>query len=189
MLGPGGVSAGDLEARETIPFFGIGLRKTVLVYEGQDKAVYYGAPGIETLRDTLAFTIFLIDSQPDYAQVIIPPETDTEVDQIVRSFQWLAAGTSMAFPTSPPTAAGSLPPDYLMLYKEGGRLKSLPPRPVFDDPEISHIYDVAGENFGMFLKIAGPVPSPNGSYLVLKAPSQAPPPPEPATWRWVRWKS
>jgi hypothetical protein len=102
MLGPGGVSAGDLEARETIPFLDIGVRKTVLVYEGQDKAVFYGAPGTDILRDRLVFTIFLIDSQPDYAQAIISPETHTEVDRIVRSFRWLAAGTSMAAPTSTP---------------------------------------------------------------------------------------
>ncbi len=95
------------------------------------------------------------------------------------TFTAVPAPTPSDWPAANPN---SLPAEYLVLYTEGAKLKSLPHRPVFDRPKISHIYQQDGESFGMFLLGSGPVASPDGRYVVLKAPSQGPPPPAPPTW-------
>jgi putative hemolysin len=83
LLGGTGLPAGDLESRGTVTFLGTELEKTVLVYEGKVKGMYYGVTEV----GDLVFAIRLDDfSLIDYGDVDIPDATQIEVNEILGSF-------------------------------------------------------------------------------------------------------
>jgi hypothetical protein len=86
-----GVPAGTLQARGTVDILGQAVSRSVLVYEGKDKAVLYnGGQYIEA--GDLRFLISLDEfAQIDYEHIELPAEIQAEVDTIVASLE-LAAG-------------------------------------------------------------------------------------------------
>lgn len=126
-----------------------------------------------------AFTPISFTTLPPSTPTLSPAANTPILTSPAATFTAVPAPTPSDWPAADPN---SLLDEYLVLYSEGTKLKSLPHRPVFDRPEISQIYKREGERFGIFLRGNGPVGSPDGRYVVLKAPSQGPPPPEPPTW-------
>ena len=86
-----GVPAGTLVERGTVNMLGQTVSRSVLVYEGKDKAVLYnGARHIEAgdLRFLTSLNEF---GRIDYKDVELPAELQIEVDTIVASLE-LTAG-------------------------------------------------------------------------------------------------
>jgi hypothetical protein len=78
-----GMPAGDWESRGTMTFLGQEIEKTSLVYEGKVKLLTYDAQ-----VGDLVFSIRLDDVvAADYAAIQIPEAAQSEVDQIVGSFE------------------------------------------------------------------------------------------------------
>jgi hypothetical protein len=85
-----GMPAGTLEERGTVNALGQTLTRSVLVYEGKDKAVLYGAAKEIQTRD-LRFLISLDElGRIDYKDIELPAELQTEVDSIVASLELIA---------------------------------------------------------------------------------------------------
>jgi hypothetical protein len=78
-----GVPEGDLVQAGTIPFWGDVISKSILVYEGRDKAVLYNN-GTEVRAWDKVFTLGLGDSRMDYASVDLTRFIET-ADAIVSS--------------------------------------------------------------------------------------------------------
>lgn len=121
----------------------------------------------------------LIDGWQDQSPTTYTAEIDLTADhhlvqvdyyensgQAMVQLDWEAIG-------GPPAG---LPEEYLLLYSKAGRLESLPPRPVFDRPEINPIHNQAGPpvEMAMYALSDGPVASPDGRYVVLKAQGREP---------------
>jgi hypothetical protein len=85
-----GVPAGTLVERGTVNVLGQELSRSVLVYEGKDKAVLYnGAQHIEAgdLRFLISVDEF---ARIDYEDIELPAEIQTEVDNVVASLELAA---------------------------------------------------------------------------------------------------
>jgi hypothetical protein len=95
-----------------------------------------------------------------------------------------ASAPALTLPAWPAADPDSLPPENLVLYSQGSELKSLPHRPAFERPEINPIHSQESQHFemSMYVLTSGPVASPDGRYVVIKAPGQEPFPPAPPTW-------
>jgi len=81
-----GVGAGEVITRGTVTFLGRELSRDVLVYQGKEKAVLYNY-ALEVGVDELVFTLSLDDFDPDYTSVVIEPDIQIQVDQVVESFE------------------------------------------------------------------------------------------------------
>lgn len=78
-----GMPAGDFESRGTMAFLGQEIEKISLIYEGKVKALTYGAEVSDVV-----FSIRLDDmATADYQAIEIPEAVQSEVDQIVGSFE------------------------------------------------------------------------------------------------------
>jgi Tol biopolymer transport system component len=126
-----------------------------------------------------------VSNAPSATRSVLPspsPTTNTPISTSpTATFTTEPTPTRSAWPAADPN---SLPDEDLVLYSEGNKLKSSPHRRVFDRPEINPIHNQESEHFDMFMYVltSGPVASPDGRYVVLKAQGQEPPPPAPPTW-------
>jgi len=84
-IGGTGTPAGDFETRGNVTFLGQELRRDVLVFEGNVKAVFYVGTG-PIQAGNVVFAIRLDDFSDDPGSDI-PESLQTEVDQIVESFE------------------------------------------------------------------------------------------------------
>jgi hypothetical protein len=82
-IGPTGTGAGDLVNKGTVTIMGQTYPRTVLVFEGADKAIYYNLISSIQIADT-EFAITLLES-PSEPEASLPPEIEAEADQIVSS--------------------------------------------------------------------------------------------------------
>lgn len=110
-LGPGSRPAGEVEDGGTVSFFEQQIPRQVLVFEGQDKQVFY-----DHREDDLEFYIQLDDmSAADYASIALPVELQAEVDQILETFAHTGEPTpppEMLTPTPTPGLADYINPEY-----------------------------------------------------------------------------
>jgi formylglycine-generating enzyme required for sulfatase activity len=81
-----GMPAGDFVPRGSVPFLGRELSRNVLVYEGKAKLVSYSY-GDATPWGDVVFHIVLEDFADDYEALDLPEEVQSQVDQVVSSFE------------------------------------------------------------------------------------------------------
>lgn len=91
-IGPTGTGAGDLEEKGTITIMGQTYPRTVLVFEEVEKSVYYNGTASILIKDT-EFAITLLENSSD-AGASLPPDVQTEADQIVSSLDVYAQATA-----------------------------------------------------------------------------------------------
>lgn len=89
-IGPSGLPAGDIVERGTVEILGQDLPRKVIVYQGNDKGVYYGGAPAEIRAGNLGFVIALSEHDADPA-FSIPADVQAEVDAIVQSLTLTAA--------------------------------------------------------------------------------------------------
>lgn len=82
------VPAGDLETRGSVQMIGRDVPRQVLVFEGKDKAVFYGQPGTFTNVGSLEFAARLDDAdQVDYRNIDLSKGVQDEADLILSSLE------------------------------------------------------------------------------------------------------
>lgn len=134
VLGPSGRGAGEIIDRESVSFLGHEIALKALVYEGKDKAVFWGDE-----IDQLIFYIQLDEAQmgdADYGATALPAQAQTEMVAILASFARTAeqvsdapgeAGSVPDPDTEPPTEAGTTRERALdgmtMVYVPSGRFE------------------------------------------------------------------
>ncbi|MDX1613823.1 MAG: hypothetical protein R3300_05895 [Candidatus Promineifilaceae bacterium] len=83
-----GAPAGDLETRGSVQVGEQQVSRTVLVYEGQDKALFYGLGSPITIG-ALQFVPRMDDFRQNYDEVDLPAAIEGEADRIVGSLRLL----------------------------------------------------------------------------------------------------
>lgn len=81
-----GVGAGDFQSGSPVTFMGTFVDTTLLVYEGNTTAAYYGEPCGQIDAGDVVFSIMVADSPPDYADANLSLQVLAEVAQILESF-------------------------------------------------------------------------------------------------------
>jgi hypothetical protein len=82
------VPAGDLETRGSIHMLGRDIPRQVLVFEGKDKVVFYGQPGVFINAGDLEFAARMDDFvQVDYRTIELSPVVQGEADLILSSLE------------------------------------------------------------------------------------------------------
>jgi hypothetical protein len=85
-VAPSGVPAGDLVERGTTRILGFDVPRQVLVFEGKDKAVYYGAPEIPIATIGLEFSPSLQEfAKVDFPEIDLSKSVQADADNIIRS--------------------------------------------------------------------------------------------------------
>lgn len=82
-IGGSGAPAGDFESRGVVQIVGQDVERTVIVYEGKDKAVMYGQPGMPISAGGLEIVPRLDDFSPNYDAVDLPQALQEEADMVL----------------------------------------------------------------------------------------------------------
>lgn len=90
MIMGSGAPAGEFEIRGSIHLLDQDVDRNVLVFDGKDKAVFYGQPGTVIAAGGLEFAPRLDNfAQVDYQEIELPQRVQDEADMILKSLAFI----------------------------------------------------------------------------------------------------
>jgi hypothetical protein len=81
-----GMPAGDFVPKGSVTCLGQEISRDVLVYEGKEKLVLYNYSSAIPW-ESIGFNFVLEDEQGDYETVELPEDVQSQIDQVVTSFE------------------------------------------------------------------------------------------------------